>query len=295
MIGIFDSGVGGLTVMKEFLKRFPDFDYLYLGDQANVPYGSRSPELINRLVEKNAAWMIQHGCQLIIIACNTASAEALRHAQQIYKGTPVILGVLVPAVEAALAATKNGNIGVIGTRGTIASHAYEREIAKRAGVIEGANNSNRKGEDVGVKGEGEDVDPRLQYGMTRVYPEACPLLVPLIEEGWAEKPETTMILKKYLRPLKSCHIDTLILGCTHYPILEKKIRRIMGKNVAIVNSGEASAEAMKSYLDRHPDVCSELTRNSEHKFYTTDDPERLNEQGLLFLGKKIKAQKAEIC
>lgn len=273
MLGFFDSGFGGLTVLKEFLKKFPDFDYVYLGDQANNPYGNRSSEQIIQLTGKGIRFLIDQGCTLIIIACNTASTEALRHVQQIYKGTPTILGVLVPAVEEALRVTRHGQIGVLGTRGTIESGAYERELQKYASV-----------------------GTRLTASLRefRIFPQPCPLLVPLIEEGWAGKPETRMILKKYLRPLKSCHVDTLILGCTHYPILEKEIRRYMGKNCQIVNTGLASAKAMKDYFDRHPDVLQKLTRKSEYKFYTTDSIERFNALGSKFLGKGINAEKAII-
>ena len=130
MIGIYDSGFGGLTVMKEYLKKYPEYDYIYLGDQANAPYGSHSEERVNKLVVQNIDFLVKKGCKLIIVACNTASADALRHVQQIYKGNPTILGVLVPAVEEALKLTRFGNIGVIGTRGTIKSDAYKRELNK---------------------------------------------------------------------------------------------------------------------------------------------------------------------
>ncbi|MFH1012472.1 MAG: glutamate racemase, partial [Candidatus Peregrinibacteria bacterium] len=202
MIGIFDSGFGGLTVMKEYLKKYPQFDYMYLGDQANMPYGSHSAEHVNKLVVQNVDFLVKKGCKLIIVACNTASADALRHVQDIYKGKPTILGVLVPAVEEALRATRFGNIGVIGTRGTIASGAYKRELHKYAPMLY------------------KPIDKRA-HAEIRVYEQACPLLVPLVEEGMTDHAVTRMMLKNYLRPLKHAHVDTLILGCTHYPLLQK--------------------------------------------------------------------------
>jgi glutamate racemase len=277
MIGIFDSGFGGLTVMKEYLKKYPKYDYMYLGDQANTPYGSRSKEMVNKLVVQNVDFLVKKGCKLIIIACNTASADALRHVQQIYKGpsvpdrasNPTILGVLVPACEEALRQTKFGNIGVIGTRGTIESGAYERELKKYESALY------------------KPKDKRANKHV-RVYQQACPLLVPLIEEGMIKHPVTRVMLKKYLRPLKHAHVDTLILGCTHYPLLQKEIERIMGKQCKVISSAKAAADAIDDYFKRHPDILKSITKNGEQIFYTTDSPERFEELGSGFLGKKIK-------
>ncbi|MBN2087466.1 glutamate racemase [Candidatus Peregrinibacteria bacterium] len=275
MIGIFDSGFGGLTVMKEYLKKYPEFDYMYLGDQANMPYGSHSKERLNKLVVQNVDFLVNKGCKLIIIACNTASADALRHVQNIYKGNPTILGVLVPAVENSLKETRFGNIGVIGTRGTINSNAYKREIEKYENDLY------------------KPTDKRARESV-KLYQQACPLLVPLVEEGLIKATVTRMILKNYLRPLKNAHIDTLILGCTHYPLLQKEITRIMGKNCKIISSAQAATYAIGSYFENHPDVLNLITRNGKRTYYTTDCPERFADLGKRFLGEVIVGEKVEI-
>ncbi|PIZ72835.1 glutamate racemase [Candidatus Peregrinibacteria bacterium CG_4_10_14_0_2_um_filter_43_11] len=275
MIGFFDSGFGGLTVMKEYLKKYPEFDYMYLGDQANMPYGSHSKEHVNKLAAANVDFLIKKGCTLIIIACNTASADALRHVQQIYKGKPTILGVLVPAAEEALRKTRFGNIGVIGTRGTIGSGAYERELNKYATEFYKPTEK-RAGKTI------------------RVYSQACPLLVPLVEEGMIKHVVTRMMLRKYLRPLKHAHVDTLILGCTHYPLLQKEIERVMGKQVQVISSATAAANAIDDYFERHPDIKNGITTGGTRTYYTTDCPERFSDLGSRFLGEKIEGEKIEI-
>jgi len=274
MIGIFDSGFGGLTVMKEYLKRYPDFDYIYLGDQANNPYGSHSKERIEKLVLKNIDFLVKKGCELIIIACNTASADALATVQNKYKGKPVILGVIVPTVEKALEETRFGNIGVIATRSTIKSNAYERELEKY-GVLY------------------TPIDKRAREKV-KVYAKACPLLVPLIEEGMLHTPATRLILKNYLRPLKHANVDTLILACTHYPLLEKEIDRIMGKKCLVISSAKAAVDAIESYFKRHPELEKKLTKKKKRIYLTTDSKDRFEELGARFLGQKIKAEKIEI-
>ncbi|MBU0577671.1 glutamate racemase [Patescibacteria group bacterium] len=275
MIGFLDSGFGGLTVMREYLKKYPEYDYMYLGDQANAPYGGHSTERINKLVEQNVEFLIKKGCKMIIVACNTASADALRHVQQIYKGKPTILGVLVPAVEEALRSTRFGNIGVIGTRGTINSSAYTRELKKYEADLY------------------KPKDKRANKEI-KMYLQACPLLVPFVEEGMIKSVVTRMMLKKYLRPLKHAHVDTLILGCTHYPLLKKEIRRIMGKNCKIISSAASATDAIGDYFERHPDVEKKLGKKGTRTYYTTDCPERFEGLGGRFLGEKISGQKVEI-
>jgi glutamate racemase len=262
MIGIFDSGFGGLTVMKEYLQRYPEYDYVYLADKANSPYGNKSQKRLEGIIIKNVDFLVKQGCKLIIFACNTASAEALRTVQGIYKGDPAILGVIIPTVEEALQISK-GKIGVIGTRGTIQSKAYEREIHK-------------------LKPEAE------------VIGKPCPLLVSLIEEGFIHHTVTRMVLKKYLSPLKNAHVDTLILGCTHYPLLEKDIQRIMGKNCKLLSSSKAAVDAIETYFERHAEIEKALGKNGKRIYYTTDDPARFEEMGSDFLGQKFHALKAEI-
>lgn len=274
MIGIFDSGYGGLTVMKEYLKRYPEYDYIYLGDQANVPYGNRSKELVNKLVVQNIKFLADKGCKLIIIACNTASADALREVQQIYKGKPVILGVIIPAAESALKLTRFGRIGVIGTRGTIQSGAYERELKKYEPALY-QSQENRALKTI------------------QIHLQACPLLVPFVEEGILNKPPVRMMLKNYLRPLKNSHVDTLILGCTHYPLLQKEIQRAMGKKVNVISSATAAVDAIEDYFKRHPDLEKSLSKRGSRTYYTTDCPERFSELGKRFLGQEIKAEKVD--
>ena len=274
MIGIFDSGFGGLTVMKEYLKKYPNFDYVYLGDQANSPYGPHSKERIEQLTMKGIDYLVREGCELIIVACNTASADALRVVQQKYQGKPVILGVIVPAVEEALNKSRFGNVGLIATRSTVNSIAYERELEKYGHLY-------------------EKKDKRAR-NQVKVYSQACPLLVPLIEEGMINNPATRMILRNYLRPLKHAHVDTLILGCTHYPLLQKEIKRMMGKNCQVISSSKASVEAIESYFERHPELLEKLSKGSKRRYLTSDSVERFEELGSRFLGQKIKVEKVEI-
>ena len=225
MIGVFDSGLGGLTILSEFLKKLPLYDYLYLGDNARTPYGSKSQEAIYTYTRQAVNFLFNEGCILIILACNTASTKALRKIQQ--EWLPVtypdrrVLGVVIPLAESAVESTRYGRIGVIGTQATIDSKVYEEELQK-------------------LKTE------------LKIYGQACPLLVPLVEEGWVGKPEANMILKKYLYRIKRKMIDTLILGCTHYSFLEKDISRIMGRNCRILNGPEIISDKLKNYLLRHP-------------------------------------------
>jgi glutamate racemase len=260
MIGVFDSGYGGLTVLKAFLKELPEYDYLYLGDSARAPYGNKSLKVVCTYTRQAVDFLFAKGAVLIILACNTASAKALRKIQQewlpLHYPDRRVLGVVIPHAEAAVEASRWGRIGVIGTRATIESKVYEQEIHK--------------------------LQPDL-----KVYGRACPLLVPLVEEGWVGKPETRSILKKYVLPLKGASIDTLILGCTHYPFLKKDIVRIMGKNCRVLDSPSIVAEKLVDYLHRHPEIETRITRNRTRAFHTTDDPERFRSFGENFLGQRI--------
>lgn len=253
MIGVFDSGYGGLTILKEIIKRLPEYDYLYLADNARYPYGNRSKETIIEFTDGAVRHLFESGCQLIIVACFTASSLALREMQEKYirnKNSKYkdgkILGVLLPVVEKAIQITKKGRIGVVATRGTIDSNSFGVELKK--------------------------LKPKIM-----VLQYACPLLVPLIEENWHKKPETKMILKKYLRPLKSQNPDTLILGCTHYPYLLRDFKRIMGKNINIINPPEVVAESLGDYLNRHPEIEQKLTRSKKRMFQTTDNVKKFRE------------------
>ncbi|MBW1779668.1 MAG: glutamate racemase [Deltaproteobacteria bacterium] len=260
MIGVFDSGFGGLTILKAFLTELPEYDYVYLGDNARTPYGNKSQGVIYAYTREAVEFLFAKGCRLVILACNTASTKALRKIQQ--ELLPVtypdrrVLGVVIPLAEAGVAAARHGRIGVIGTRATIESGVYEQELAK------------------------------LNHDL-KVYGQACPLLVPLVEEDWVGKPETNRILKKYLYRLKRKRIDTLILGCTHYPFLQKEIERIMGKNCCVLNGPETVSTKLRDYLSRHPEIDRKIGRNRTVTFCTTDDPDRFRLFGQKFLRHNI--------
>lgn len=262
MIGIFDSGYGGMTILKPLIELLPQYDFLYLGDNARAPYGNHSAELISQFSDQAVKYFFDRGVTLIIFACNTASSVALQNIQQEYlngkdEKNRKILGVLIPVAEKAVSVTKNKKVGVVGTRATIDSRTYEKEIAKLDSSVS-------------------------------VYSQACPLLVPFIEEGWHHKPEAVSILKKYLRPLKSNNIDTLILGCTHYPFMKNHFQKIMGKKVKILLSGEITAQSLKDYLERHPDIESKIGKNKNRQFLTTGDPAKFQKFIEKNLGMKIK-------
>jgi len=267
MIGVFDSGFGGLTVLKEFLKVLPDYNYIYLGDNARAPYGNKSDEVIYHYTGQAVDFLFKAGCELIIIACHTASAKALRRIQQEYLPEKYpnkrVLGVVAPIVEEAIKLSRGHKLGVIGTTATISSGVYKKELEKLRNDLE-------------------------------IFQMACPLLVPLVEEGWTERIEAKMILKKYLRPLKVKQIDTLILGCTHYPLMIKDIKRIMGKNVKIINPATVAVEKLADYLKRHEEIEKKLVKSGKRVFYTTDDINKFRELGRKFLGKEIKEVKKAI-
>lgn len=266
MIGVFDSGYGGLTILKEILKALPQYNYFYLGDNARTPYGNRSKETVTQFTDEAVRFLFDQGARLIIIACYTASALALRELQEKYLRNPKskyrdrkILGVIRPVIEQAVHESKSGRIGVVGTRGTIESKAFEIELKHQ------------------------------KSGITAVS-QACPLLVPLIEEHWHAKPEARMILRKYLRPVKSHNIDTLILGCTHYPLMLNDFKRIMGKRTRVLDGGKIVAASLKDYLARHPEIERQLDRGDKRTFCTTDDPKRFLEFTKTFTGMIIPTQ-----
>ncbi|MCK4540525.1 glutamate racemase [Candidatus Parcubacteria bacterium] len=256
MIGIFDSGLGGLTVLKNFLKALPDYNYIYLGDSARAPYGGRSQDTIYCYTKEAVDFLFARGCELIIIACNSASSQALRKIQQEYLPQKYpgknVLGVIRPLVEKVAEDKNIKRVGIIGTRATIESNAYKTELKK--------------------------LNPDLE-----IFQKSAPLLVPLIEEGWNRRPETKSILKKYLRPLKSKQIEILILACTHYPILFKEIKKIMTKRCRVLDSGEIIARGLKNYLARHPEYRVSPAQNTCVNFFTTDDAERFRVMAKKFL------------
>ncbi|OGY41280.1 MAG: glutamate racemase [Candidatus Buchananbacteria bacterium RBG_13_39_9] len=287
-IGVFDSGLGGLIILKEIIKKLPQYDYIYLGDNARTPYGNRSQEVIYKFTEQAVDFLFKQNCQLIIIACNTASAEALRKIQQEWLPRVMgneyrVLGVIRPVVEQAVKVGKN-KIGVIGTKGTVASQSYIHEIAKLNSELE-------------------------------VLQQPCPLLVPLVEEGWQKSDVAKKVLRTYLKPLKLAKVDTLILGCTHYPILFKEIQGIMGPRTKVLHSGKIVADSLANYLQRHPEIESKLEKNtnvmvriSNHDaddvtlrepqgditFYVTDLSPHYQRLGEDWFGKGIMFEKVEL-
>jgi glutamate racemase len=270
MIGIFDSGFGGLTVLKALRKGLPEYDYIYFGDNARAPYGSKSEEVIYAYTKEAVDFLFKNGAEIIILACNTASAKALRRIQNEFlpQNHPdkKVLGVLIPAAEKAAEMVKIGGarrIGIIGTKSTISSGAYEYEIRKSL--------------------EKEGVSNKIE-----ILAKASPLLVPLVEEGWVSKPETKTILRKYLSPLKSANVDVLILGCTHYPVLLPIVKRIMGRKCQIVDAPEAVLEKFSLYMKKHEGIDKKLKKGGGIIFYTSDDPGLFKANGKKFLEEDIK-------
>lgn len=270
MIGIFDSGLGGLVTLREIVKTLPEYQYIYLGDSARMPYGNRSQDLIYKFTLEAVDFLFKKGCQIIIIACNTASAEALRRIQQEYLPQYYpdrrVLGVIRPIVEKA-AMESHAKVGVIGTKGTIISHAYEKELKK--------------------------LNPDLE-----VLEQATPLLAPMIEEGNISSIVIKKVLRQYLRPLKLAKIDTLILGCTHYPIWQKEIRGLIGKKIKVLNSPKIIADSLADYLARHPEMEIKVTQKSAGspgiELFVTDISPHYEELKNKWFGNDLKFNKVEL-
>ncbi len=264
-IGVFDSGFGGISTLRGIVKELPEYSYIYLGDNARTPYGTRSQKIIYDFSCQAVDFLFKNNCQLIIFACNTASSKALRKIQRSYIKNKYpnkrVLGVLIPSVEAAAGKTKNKKIGVIATEGTVNSMAFVKEL-------------------------------KLLDKEIMVYQKATPLLVPLVESGEYNLDFTDLILKKYLKDLIKKDIDTLILGCTHYGILESKIRGIIGPRINIVSDPKVVPRKLKNYLLNHPEIELEIKRDNSVKFYTTDLTDKFSNLGSKFFGKKIKPRKA---
>ncbi len=253
-IGIFDSGIGGLTVAREIVRRLPRESIVYFGDTARVPYGPKSPDTVRRYSREAAAFLLSRGVKAIVVACNTATAHALE-ALRAELPVPVV-GVIDPGARAAVAATRARRVGVIGTAGTIHSGAYDLAVRRRL----------------------QDV---------RVYAQPCPLFVPLVEEGMEDAPATRLIAEDYLRPLRSMDVDVLVLGCTHYPRLRPILQQIMGDDVVLVDSGAETARELERTLSQHALLRADAAPAS-HEFYASDSPLRLKELGSRFLGELIR-------
>lgn len=266
-IGVFDSGFGGLSILRGMVKELPEYDFVYLGDTARVPYGTRSPEVVYEFTRQTVEFLFKKNCGLVILACNTASSDALRKIQREYlpKHFPErnVLGVLIPAVEEAAAKTRNKKVGVMATSGTVASGSFIREFSK--------------------------LDPQI-----RVFQNACPLLVPLVEAGEERSLAAEYFLKQYLKPILAKRVDTIILGCTHYGLLEPKIRKLVGRKVHIVSESRIIGEKLRDYLARHPKRERMLRKGNARTFCSTDITEHFETLGKRFFGKAIRVEKVEL-
>ena len=269
-IGVFDSGYGGLTVLRDLVKALPDYDFVYLGDNARAPYGNRSFETVYDYTLQSVEWLLnaQH-CPLVILACNTASAKALRTIQQqdLPRLGPEkrVLGVIRPSAEVIERYSLRGAVGILGTAGTVHSGSYLMEIEKFA--------------------------PHL-----KVYQQACPMWVPLVENGELEGEGTRWFVKKYLRELRaqSPAIDAILLACTHYPLLLHEIEAALPDDIRVLGQGPLVAESLKDYLHRHQDMDARISKQGRRVFYTTDDPETFSRQGGLFYGETLHALHTEL-
>lgn len=268
-IGIFDSGYGGLTVLSAIKSLLPQYDYLYLGDNARAPYGNRSFDTVYQFTREAVEWLFSSGCHLVILACNTASAKALRTIQQ--RDLPTIdperrvLGVIRPTTERVAELTNSGHIGVLGTEGTIQSRSYEIEIYK--------------------------LHPQLT-----ISGEACPMWVPLVENREYDKPGADYFVRQHLEQLmaKDPQIDTIILGCTHYPLLLDKIRQHLPAGTNVITQGSYVAESLKDYLSRHQEMDAKCTKGGTVHYYTTDASDKFNQLASIFLREKVDARQIKL-
>lgn len=256
-IGIFDSGVGGLTVVGKMGEILPSEDLVYFGDTARVPYGTKSKETVTKFSVENVEFLMEYNVKLVIVACNTASSLSLEFLKRCFR-VPII-GVIEPGARQAVGSTRNNRIGVIGTHATVSSGAYEKAIKKIS-----MRNS--------------------------VFTQACPLFVPLVEEGWVGNEVAKTVTGIYLKPLKVKSIDTLILGCTHYPVLKDVIKKTMGPRVVLIDSAKEVAKEAKNILDAGG-LLNGSKREGEHKFFVSDEPNRFIKIGGRFLKRRIKCVK----
>lgn len=268
-IGVFDSGYGGLTVLKEIIAQLPEYDYIYLGDNARSPYGNRSFDSVYQYTLQCVNWFFEQGCSLVILACNTASAKALRTIQQndLPKMAPDkrVLGVIRPTTEMIGNYSLTKEVGILATNGTVVSNSYPVEIAKFFPDI-------------------------------KVYQEACPMWVPLVENNEYDSKGADYFIKKNLQNIfeKGTTIDVLLLACTHYPILKEKIEEHLPIGVKLVSQGEIVAQSLQYYLERHPEMEAKCSKNGKRLFYTTDSTEDFDNHATTFLGEPVQSQHAEV-
>ena len=263
-IGVFDSGYGGLTVFKELVKELPQYDYVYLGDNARVPYGTRSFETVYQYTLECVNHLFRLGCNLVILACNTASAKALRNIQQNdlvkRKDLRRVLGVIRPTTEIIGELSKSGHIGIFATQGTVKSESYVIEVNKF-------------------------------FPSARIFQEACPMWVPLVENNEHSSGGADYFIQQHINQLlqQSPDIDAVLLACTHYPLLEPKIREFLPEHIKLVLQGEIVAKSLVDYLKRHPEIDSLCTKTGRKQFYTTESPEGFNAKAKVFLGEEVSA------
>jgi len=269
-IGVFDSGYGGLTILKSIMEKLPQYDYIYLGDNARTPYGSRSFDVVYEYTRQAVMKLFSMGCQLVILACNTASAKALRTIQQndlpLFDPSRRVLGVIRPSVEQIPLYTKTGHVGVLGTTGTVLSNSYPMEIFKISG-------------------------DRIV-----VTQEACPMWVPLVENDETNNTAADYFVQKNIIQLfkKDPDIDTVILGCTHYPLLMPTIKKFLPDNVMLLEQGPVLAESLSDYLVRHPEMDEKCSKEGTRRFLTTESVENFEPRAIMFLGNQLIAEKIHL-
>ena len=264
-IGIFDSGYGGLTVLKEIISKLPSYDYVYLGDNARAPYGNRSFDTVYRYTLQCVRWFFDQGCSLVVLACNTASAKALRTIQQ--NDLPKIdkekrvLGVIRPTTETIGSFSESKHVGILATSGTVASNSYVLEMEKF-------------------------------YPGIKVYQQACPMWVPLVENNEYNTHGADFFVKKYIQQLLAQDeaIDTILLACTHYPLLLEKIKEYSPADMKILSQGEIVAKSLHDYLVRHPEIENKCSKNERRVFYTTDSPDDFDSHASIFFGESIQSK-----
>ncbi len=253
-IGVFDSGVGGLTVMAEIMRQIPHEDVVYFGDVGRYPYGPRSKDIIIEFTKQDIAFLLEQDVKYIVAACNTASAVALDTLSPNYAIN--MIGVINPGARAAVETTENGRIGIIGTHATIASNSYPTAI--------------------------HEIDSKI-----KVFSLACPLFVPLAEEGYQDKEAAYLIAEDYLKILRENDIDTLVLGCTHYPLLKKTIQDVIGQNVTLIDSATATAKEVRDHLDRESLLKPDDSGSADYKYFVSDVPDKFAPVAERFLGRRV--------
>ncbi|MDO4692952.1 MAG: glutamate racemase [Porphyromonadaceae bacterium] len=269
-IGVFDSGYGGLTILSSIRKLLPQYDYIYLGDNARSPYGTRSFDVIKDFTLQAVRYLFEQGCPLVILACNTASAKALREIQQRYlpicdDPTRRVLGVIRPTVETLEATSQSGHIGVLATPGTVSAHSYLLEVQK--------------------------LFPHLS-----VYEHACPMWVPLVENGESESEGADYFVKREIDTVMQQHpeIDTLVLACTHYPLLRPKIETYLPEGVRLIAQGDLVATSLEDYLSRHPEMQTRLSTGGSIEYLTTECADRFGDLASIFISEEVKARRIKI-